>query len=393
MTPISACRNRIKDLWGDGKALEENCAHAGLVLAKCLEDHDSKESVKRLLRVAGKSVERTTPLYRPAYERWEKSFQNCPELPCHRNVFSIQGRMVIGLGGASVLETGLTLHHTYGTPLIPGSALKGLAAHYCHQVWGAENLEFRSEVTEMDEKGKERKRPGYYYAAIFGSQQDAGHITFHDAWITPNSLASSLALDVMTPHHQKYYGEPQGSNEHPPTDFDDPVPVSFLSVVGDFFVALSCDVSGEAGQQWADLTFQLLSCALKDWGIGGKTNTGYGRMLARSTALTSDQDGRAQVESRAPEPQPVKPGYSPGDKVEVIRVEDNRKGKKCFEADDGFRGVVAYGEPPEIAIGERTILWIAAAMKDGYNFRSTDPGAAKSPGTKKPGMRHGKGRR
>jgi hypothetical protein len=186
-------------------------------------------------------------------------------------------------------------------------------------------------------------------------------------------------LDVMTPHHQKYYGEPQGSNEHPPTDFDDPVPVSFLSVVGDFLVALSGDVSGEAGQQWADLTFQLLSCALKDWGIGGKTNSGYGRMLVRSATLGHDGESRAEVGSPLPEPQPTRPVYSPGDKVEVIRVEDNRKGKKCFEADDGFRGVVAYGEPPEIQIGEGTTLWIAAAMKDGYNFRSTDPVAGKKP--------------
>lgn len=395
MTQTSACRNRIADLWGDGKVLERTCAHAGLVLAKCLKDHDSKESVAALLTVAGQSVEAAASLYRSAYERWEKSFRDCVELPCHLDVFSVQGRMVIGLGGASVLGTGLTLHHTYGTPVIPGSALKGLAAHYCHQVWGEENGKFRGEETVTDAEGKKRKRPaGEYHVAMFGSQQDAGHITFHDAWITPASLGKSLRLDVMTPHHQEYYGEPQGSNKHPPTDFDDPVPVSFLSITGDFLVALSCDVAGEAGQQWVDLAFQLLSRALEEWGIGGKTNTGYGRMLARSAAPGRAGEDRVGAETRLPEPEPARPIHSPGQKVEVVRVEDTRKEKKCFETtDDGFRGVVAYGEPPEIPIGEKTTLWVAAAMKDGYNFRSTDPAADKKSGTKKPATGQEKGRR
>ncbi len=39
-------------------------------------------------------------------------------------------RMVVGLGGESVLETDLTLHHLYGVPMIPGSALKGLTRAY-----------------------------------------------------------------------------------------------------------------------------------------------------------------------------------------------------------------------------------------------------------------------
>lgn len=394
MTQTSACRNRIANLWRAGKVLERNCAHAGLVLAKCLKDHDSKQNEAALLDVAIQSVERAAPLYRAAYERWKGSVQDCPELPSHLGVFFVQGRMVIGLGGASVLETGLTLHHTYGTPVIPGSALKGLAAHYCHQVWGEENLKFRGEETMTDAEGKKRKRPpGEYHLAIFGSQQDAGHITFHDAWVTPSTLRKSLLSDVMTPHHQKYYGEPQGSKEHPPTDFDDPIPVAFLSMTGGFLVALSCDVAGEVGQQWVDLAFQLLSRALEEWGIGGKTNTGYGRMLARSALPARAGEDGVGAGTQLPEPEPARPIHAAGEKVEVVRVED-KKGKRCFETvDDRFRGVVAYGEPPEIQVGAKTTLWIAAAMKDGYNFRSTDPGASKRQGTKKPPREKGKGRR
>jgi CRISPR-associated protein Cmr6 len=62
----------------------------------------------------------------------------------------VQGRLIVGLGGDNVLETGLTLHHTYGVPLIPGNALKGLAAHYCDQVWGQADAEFRKWVPFTD---------------------------------------------------------------------------------------------------------------------------------------------------------------------------------------------------------------------------------------------------
>ncbi len=39
-------------------------------------------------------------------------------------------RMVIGLGGEHIQETSMTLHHVYGIPYIPGSAVKGMVRHY-----------------------------------------------------------------------------------------------------------------------------------------------------------------------------------------------------------------------------------------------------------------------
>jgi len=194
---------------------------------------------------------------------------------------TVRGRLVIGLGTESVLETGLTLHHTYGTPVIPGTALKGLASHYCDQVWGQADAksEFGREI-EVLEDGKKRKRCGKYYEILFGTTEDAGHIIFHDAWILPECVSGDtrgLVLDVMTPHHADYYmAQPESAA---PTDFDDPNPVTFLSVAGDFRVAVACDATGEAGKKWAERAMQLVTEALEHWGIGGKTNSGYGRMV------------------------------------------------------------------------------------------------------------------
>lgn len=42
------------------------------------------------------------------------------------DVFQVSWRLVVGLGLPSPLETGIVLHHVYGVPVIPGSALKGL---------------------------------------------------------------------------------------------------------------------------------------------------------------------------------------------------------------------------------------------------------------------------
>ncbi len=192
-------------------------------------------------------------LYKLAYERHFSIVRP------HCREFKTEGRMIIGLGSEIVVETGITLHHTYGVPFIPGSALKGLASHYCSQVWGSKEIGF--------------KLGNKYHNLLFGKQEDAGHITFHDAWITPKTVDSSIKPDVMTPHHGDYY-----KGEGAPTDFDDPKPVPFISVSGTFLIAISCDDPTPAGTRWAELSLSLLTHALSDWGIGGKTNSGYGKM-------------------------------------------------------------------------------------------------------------------
>jgi len=226
-------------------------------LAYCL-DADGAPAKQKLLKEAIAAVGRCAPVYRMAYERWAGGL-NTPA----KETVSIPWRLAIGLGNESVLETGITLHRTYGTPLIPGSALKGLAAHYCHTVWGAADGEYLSN--------------GSLYREMFGITADAGHITFHDAWILPDSLSSGLVLDVMTPHHGGYYMSKEDTE--PPSDFDDPIPVPFLSIRGRFYLAVTCDGEGEQAQNWANRALVLLKEALKEWGVGGKTNSGYGRMV------------------------------------------------------------------------------------------------------------------
>src|SRR5208337_3228480 len=173
------------------------------------------------------------------------------------------------------------LHHTYGMPILPGSALKGLAAHYCDQVWGPTDKKFKKPTKTEDEAyrkflhGKGPKPEDNFHRLLFGTTDDSGCVTFHDAWLTPDS-PKPLVLDVMTPHHPKWL-----DGSVPPTDFDSPTPVPYLSVMGRFRVAASWHgptSEPERARRWTELALNLLCDALKDWGVGGKTTSGYGRL-------------------------------------------------------------------------------------------------------------------
>ena len=123
--------------------------------------------------------------------------------------------MVIGLGGESVLETDITLHHLYGIPFIPASALKGLTrAYITGEVEG-----YRSD--KIDNDNEEVKR-------IFGSQEHAGTVIFFDAMPTNGKVA--FVLDIMNPHYPEYY-----AGNKPPTNDQNPVPVTFLTVTNTTF--------------------------------------------------------------------------------------------------------------------------------------------------------------
>jgi len=344
--------------------------HAGLLLSRYLRtavksdgpnDFDKYTKMKpALLEAAIVASLSAKPIYAFAFKRWEDTLSVEPaKIELH-----VQGRLIVGLGGDNVLETGLTLHHTYGVPYIPGTALKGLAAHYCDQVWG-----------EADDKWK---RGAEYYKTLFGAQNDAGHIIFHDAWITPDSLKkddrSGLVRDVMTPHHGDYYSEkkyesgPKVGKPIPPTDFDDPNPVTFLSVTGSFLVVVSCDVDDEEGQKCAALALGLVKEALREWGVGGKTSSGYGRLAESPWALATGESAPGRVAASCSGPR-----YKAGDPVTVKRVEDPKnKGRVWFKADDGFSGTVVNATPdalPKVEMGETVELRVAAVLQKGYNFR------------------------
>src|SRR5581483_6460548 len=210
------------------------------------------------------------------------------------------------------------------------------------------------------------RRGGAHHSLLFGTTDDGGVITFHDAWITPGSLDDgAFRLDVMTPHHPKWQ-----TNEAPPTDFDSPVPVSFLSVAGTFDVRLSWSgpvgAPPEAAEAWMKLAMQLLREALAEWGVGGKTSSGYGRLVPADSVSNNRQF--PPIVAAKPRDLP-----KPGQKVEAQLLEERTKkgGWRAMHAPSGLSGPVQNSGdvPSDKKAGDVLDLIVASATERSVDFR------------------------
>ena len=103
------------------------------------------------------------------FQRWRRSFSPNTRV-C---VVTTASRLLIGHGNASASDVGLTVHRTWGTPVIPGTALKGLLSGYVDAVYGPDAS--APEPTRDDWAAPTwrgfniEKAPGCWHAAIFGS--------------------------------------------------------------------------------------------------------------------------------------------------------------------------------------------------------------------------------
>jgi len=220
-------------------------------------------------------------------------------------------RLAIGLGNASVFDTSITLHHTYGIPYIPASTIKGLLRSWLiTEYFGIDTS------GELDlEKAECRALANETFCSIFGTEEKTifiknkkkicevisplknskgeatehiGDIVFFDAFPTK---PPTVAVDIMNPHYPDYY-----NGDKPPADWQSPVPIFFLTIKNTSFQFLfgvrkgaqpfpnsiefihpddeKQNKSGDVIKVLRD----LLTEALTYHGIGAKTAVGYGRM-------------------------------------------------------------------------------------------------------------------
>jgi len=232
--------------------------NAGLWLEKFSKDIGATGNNATTIEAVTKNV-KIPAEYKRHYERWVRELKNKEnEKLVLTAKAEVQGRMVVGLGAESILETAITLHRTYGVPFIPGSALKGLASAAAHRFLA--NDEWR--------KKPKTHMQGPTHEIIFGNTNTAGFVTFHDALLVPEGDQMPLDLDVMTVHHRDYYG----NGKSPPADWDSPNPVSFVTARGTYLIAL------EGPEEWTRAALDILAVALQEDGIGAKTAAGYGRL-------------------------------------------------------------------------------------------------------------------
>jgi CRISPR-associated protein Cmr6 len=319
--------------------------------------------------------------YARFFDRWKASFREATDAESigdHTFTLELGSRLLIGSGNSSGSEIGLTLHHTWGVPVIPGSALKGVLAHFVDATMGPPP----PDAAPWQQLDGEREReayqgvtwgshgavrgPGSIYRLVFGAPDTsgddemrgqgfdagaaAGLVTFHDALYMPGSVAGDkpLAVDVLTVHQKRYY---DASGGHWPNDYDNPVPVSFLTVRpgAKFLVALSGPPS------WTALVAHLVPEALASWGIGGKTSAGYGRLVepGEQVALNAEPVGTRSADGRRDSAQAAGSLPRVGETVTATLVEEKtrRGGWKARHDPSGLVGPIQNS--PEVDPGAK----------------------------------------
>lgn len=204
-------------------------------------------------------------------------------------------RLIVGLGNESVYETSITLHHVYGFPYIPASSIKGVVRSwiitnifdgsegkaiedkgFCTMFGCPENL------TEERGEGREKTKKEYTSAMGFAY---AGTLVFFDAYpLTPPYVEP----DIMNPHYSKYYGESADNARNAPVDYENPIPVNFLTVIDTTFQFIvgvrhgkeniGISIKNSTKSDLLSLAKNWLKKSLSEHGIGAKTAVGYGYM-------------------------------------------------------------------------------------------------------------------
>ena len=219
-----------------------------------------------------------------------------------------KSRLLVGAGDPSAVDVGLRVHHTWGVPFIPGSALKGLLSHWLETSYGPSPDHDAEHPLNPQHPEPERAKyrrahashgAGEIQRILFGSPESdddrkwfrtlgvshgsagttacRGRIVIHDALFFPSeAIEKPFLADVLTVHHANYY---QGKGRA--NDYESPNPVGFLSVRpgAEFLLAVELAPGENAGYEpWVDFAHKMLIEALADWGIGSKTAAGYGRL-------------------------------------------------------------------------------------------------------------------
>ncbi|MCL2104632.1 MAG: type III-B CRISPR module RAMP protein Cmr6 [Kiritimatiellaeota bacterium] len=182
----------------------------------------------------------------------------------------LEARLIINQAGGILENAGICLHPHFGSPVIPGSAVKGIARH---AAW----CENQSDTDDM-------KR-------IFGDVENGGTVSFLPA-IAKGKAA--LVTDIINCHHMGYYAGkmPQAmDNEQPNPQFFPAVEkgASFCFTLIPLRGAPKGDV--EMAKAW-------LLKAVTEHGAGAKVNAGYGWFSFDVLAEERERERAAEEEQK-----------------------------------------------------------------------------------------------
>jgi CRISPR-associated protein Cmr6 len=239
------------------------------------EENENKDKYLQLVIKETKFLLQKTKLLKSLHERIEHWITNIGN-NLEKFEAETSWRLVIGLGASHPQETSMVLHHIYGIPYIPGSAIKGVTRHWAVLKFADNNRKDNEKFEDVIKRIARALENGNDLnievdkitfkdlIEIFGTQKQQGKVIFFDAYPVGEI---KLKIDIMNTHYPKYYSEGQ-----PPTDWQSPVPIKFLTVEDTKFQFYLVSKN----EDLLEKSLYLLKEALKHHGIGAKTALGYG---------------------------------------------------------------------------------------------------------------------
>ena len=210
-------------------------------------DQANSEHSARHFSTVCKTAQPGTGIYPKAYERWKNTWDDAARnKTASLAELSFMHRALINLAQPSLWESSTSFNPTYGTPLIPGSACKGLARHFANSHLGIAD-------DHMD--------------ALFESKDSSRKVQFMDAWWIPNSAPGinrdrPWVREIVTPHHPEFMNS---KGKDAATPFDSPKPSPQIATHGKFLFVV------QGPKLWAEYAINILRVALEIEGIGART--------------------------------------------------------------------------------------------------------------------------
>lgn len=255
----------------------------------------------------------------------------CPQTGS--KILKCNWRLIVGLGNESVYETSLTLHHIYGIPYIPGSAIKGVVRSYIITEVFGKDAQGKTDLENAEARALEDQG----FCDIFGCPKQSyykesrqGKVIFFDAFPTSNP---TIRPDIMNPHYAPYYTE--SGVKTPPADYHKLIPIPFLAVENTPFEIIiglrnePCNIRGGAfrGRSPPDVALEYAEKTLRKHGVGAKTAVGYGLFMQKAI-LFGHTDGHGIAMTAISEKNLIDEGYDVTTVCEYSRKNPDT-GKYC----------------------------------------------------------------
>ncbi|WP_462270686.1 type III-B CRISPR module RAMP protein Cmr6 [Desulfobacter sp.] len=243
-------------------------------------DEEPREKGNALRGLESGYTNECLQLYRQALKKWRRFLESQQDIVWFE--METTSPLIVGKGDQNVHEFGMTFQSPWATPVIPGTAVKGVTSTFAHD---RSDQNWRKSFTPESFSGS-------YSLIMFGGKNEqgrqfAGAVDFLDAWWIPDTQ-TPFSKDIINTHNHSWY---QADGDHAPENWpdgmDNPMPVFFATIKPEQRFLFAVRGPGI----WAELAKKMIVEAGEQNGFGAKTRVGYGMFEYRP----SDEELAADI--------------------------------------------------------------------------------------------------